>query len=257
MHDPRIGAAVRVIRHRRGWRQLDVAAAAGVSQTLVSAVERGHVDGISVGTIRNVVGALGVRMELELRWRSGAIDRLLDERHAVLVGRTVLLLRRRGWATDVEVSYAHYGERGSIDVLAWHEPSRTLLVVEVKSALMSVEATLRKLDEKARLAPAIVASRQERPACVSRLVILPATTTARRAVARHAAVLDAALPERGGTLRMWLREPSGSVRGLLFVAFSSQVIGGRACSHPPRVRRAAPRTAACGRVHRPATRERN
>jgi transcriptional regulator with XRE-family HTH domain len=95
-----------------------LAKSAGVSQSLISAVEHGHLAGVSIGTMRNVVGALGVRMELELRWRGGAIDRLLDERHAVLVGRTVLLLRRCGWATEIEVSYARYGERGSIDVLA-------------------------------------------------------------------------------------------------------------------------------------------
>jgi hypothetical protein len=98
--------------------------------------------------------------------------------------------------------------------------------VEVKSELASVEATLRKLDEKVRLAPTIVNGGQGRPASVSRLVVLPSTTVARRAIARHSAVLEAALPARGSSLRAWLAEPSGSVGGLQFVAFSSQVNGG-------------------------------
>ena len=46
--------------------------------------------------------------------------------------RAAELLQSLGWQTRSEVSYSVYGERGSIDVLAWHAPSRTLLVVEVK-----------------------------------------------------------------------------------------------------------------------------
>jgi transcriptional regulator with XRE-family HTH domain len=251
MHDPRVGAAVRAIRHRRGWRQVDLAKAAGVSQSLISAVEHGHLSGVSIGTVRDVVAALGVRMEIELKWRGGAIDRLLDERHATLVGRTVTLLRQFGWATEVEVSYAHYGERGSIDVLAWHPAERGLLVVEVKSELASVEATLRKLDEKARLAPVVFTGGRERPAHVSRLVVFPGTMTARRAVARHAAVLDAAFPARGGALRSWLRQPAGTVRGLLFVTDSSQVNG--RWGQTTRIRRKAAQPCVIGGDQGPTT----
>jgi hypothetical protein len=39
----------------------------------------------------------------------------------------------------LEASYSIYGERGSIDILAGHATTRSMLVVEVKSELMSIE----------------------------------------------------------------------------------------------------------------------
>jgi hypothetical protein len=64
------------------------------------------------------------------RWRGGEIDRLLDEGHAAIVGWLVTVLTDLGWQTRTEVSYSEFGERGSIDILAWHAESRILLVVE-------------------------------------------------------------------------------------------------------------------------------
>jgi transcriptional regulator with XRE-family HTH domain len=238
MSDQRMGVVVRALRHRRGWRQVDLARTAGLSQTLVSAVERGHLDGLSFATLRMVLAGLDARLELNVRWRGGALDRLLDERHPSLVGRVVEQLRMAGWEARVEASYAHYGERGSVDVLGFHVASRSLLVVEVKSELISVEATLRKLDEKVRLAPKIVAGwpgwQAGRPA---RLVVLPSTTAARRAVVRHRAILDVAVPLRGPDVRAWPRSPSAPIAGLLFVADSRQATGKHRLSAPQRVRR--------------------
>ncbi|HEY4190087.1 MAG TPA: hypothetical protein VGM28_06685, partial [Candidatus Limnocylindrales bacterium] len=48
-----------------------------------------------------------------------------------------------------------YGERGSIDILAWHAATRTLLIVEVKTEIASAEEMLRRHDAKVRLGPAI------------------------------------------------------------------------------------------------------
>jgi hypothetical protein len=72
-----------------------------------------------------------------------------------------------------------------------------MLVVEVKSELTSIEATLRKLDEKVRLAGVLARDPGWRAERSARLIVLPATTTARRAVVRHGAVLDVAAPLRG------------------------------------------------------------
>ena len=63
------------------------------------------------------------------------------------------LLEAEGWLTAAEVTYSGYGERGSIDLLAFHPATRTLLVVEVKTEIASVEETLRRHDAKVRLAP--------------------------------------------------------------------------------------------------------
>ncbi len=54
---------------------------------------------------------------------------------------------------------------------------RQVVVVEVKSQLVSLEETLRRLDAKARLAPLICRRRLGwGPAAASRLLVLPSET---------------------------------------------------------------------------------
>ena len=159
MDDRRVGLIVRALRRRRGWRQSDLAAASDVSQQTVSVVERGHLDTLSLRTSRRILSALDARGEFEVRWRGGSLDRTMDENHARLVGAVVESLRAHDWDTAVEVTYAVYGERGSIDVLGFHRRTGSLLVIEVKTEITSVEETLRKLDEKVRLADRIARAR--------------------------------------------------------------------------------------------------
>jgi hypothetical protein len=168
--------------------------------------------------MRAILEQLDAEVGYEVRWRVGALDRLLDERHARLVGLATQLLVGAGWEVIPELTYSTYGERGSIDLLGWSAASRHLIVVEVKTELVSVEATLRKLDEKVRLAPAVARERLGWQAeLVSRLLILPGDNTSRRRTLRHAAVLDRALPDRSGDVRAWLRQPARSIAGILFV----------------------------------------
>jgi transcriptional regulator with XRE-family HTH domain len=221
MDDRRIGLVIRGLRRRRGWRQSDLGAASHVSQTTISAVERGHLDTLSVRTFRQILAALDARGELEVRWRGGQLDRMLDEDHALLVGRVVEVLERYGWETAIEVTYAVFGDRGSIDVLGFHRPTGSLLVIEVKTQLTSVEETLRRHDEKVRLANRVAADRFGwRASTTSQLLVIAETRTARGSVQRHARVLDAALPAENVAVRRWLAAPSGRIRGRWFLPIS-------------------------------------
>ena len=107
-----------------------------------------------------------------------------------------------------------------IEEIGIYHPTQEPSVIEVKSELVSVEATLRKLDEKVRLTIDSIAETRfgERPRAVARLLVLPSSTTERRRVARHDDVLGVGLPRRGKMLRAWLRRPAGPIRGILFVA---------------------------------------
>jgi transcriptional regulator with XRE-family HTH domain len=217
--DRRVGAILRLLRRRLGLRQADVAAKAGVSQQTVSLIERTQVDRLSVRTIRAVFRAVGAEFNGDVRWRGPELDRLMDEAHATLVGRLVGVLRGLGWQTVVEATFSRYGERGSIDILAWHPSLRALLIVEVKSTLASIEELLRRLDVKVRLAPRMAVELfGARPLSVSRVVVLPDHSTARAQVHRHASVLGAALPLRGRDVARWLRAPSGAMAGILFLS---------------------------------------
>ena len=215
MDGVQIGRRVRAVRMRLGLRQLDVAERAGVSHDLVSRIERGRLDALQQRTLRDVLGALEMELAQEVRWRGGDVDRLVDEGHASLVERICALLVAAGWVVLPEVSFSVYGERGSIDVLAWHPGQRLLLVVEVKTSLQSMEELLRRHDVKVRLAPRLAGERFGWTARgVARLLVLPDDSTPRRRVARHAAMLQASYPVRGREVGAWLRNP-GATRGML------------------------------------------
>ena len=183
----------------------------------MSTLERGRIDNLSVGMLRRILRALDADLVLLVRWRGGDLDRLLDEGHASLVGRAASLLDRWGWDTRLEVSFAVYGDRGSIDILAWHGPTSTLLVVEIKREITSIEETLRRHDIKYRLGARLAAERFDwRARTVARLLVLPDTMTARRRVARHGLIFSRAYPLRSDPLRRWLRSPESGAAGLLF-----------------------------------------
>ncbi len=91
MDDLRVGAAFRAVRVRRRWRQSDVAARAGVSRAFVSLLERGHLDRVSLATLRQVARTLDIRVDLYARWRGGSLDRMLNVRHSRLAESVAVL----------------------------------------------------------------------------------------------------------------------------------------------------------------------
>jgi transcriptional regulator with XRE-family HTH domain len=243
MDDRRVGLIIRALRRRRGWRQSDLAAASNLSQPAVSLLERGHLDSLSLRRIRRILAALDARGEFDIRWRGGSLDRTLDEGHAELVGEAVAALRARSWESAIEVTYSIYGERGSIDVLGFHRPTGSLVVIEVKTELTSIEETLRRHDEKVRLAHRIA---QERfgwaAATTSRLLVLPDKAAARRKVLRHTQVLDAVLPAGNVAIRHWLDSPAQPIRGRWFLAIIRPGSTRPGLAGPDRVHRSSHRS---------------
>lgn len=224
--DRRTARAVRELRQRLGWRQVDVAGKAHVSQATVSRVERGHLEGLSIRAMRRLCAAMDADLVLLVRWRGGDLDRLMDERHAHLGAWFAKFVEQLGWSVAPEISFSIYGERGSIDLLCWHAASRSLLVIELKSELTSIEETLRRFDVKRRLAPTIARERFNwRPLNIRRLLVLPSDRTARRRVAAHAPLMSRALPNSLTEARRWLREPSGTLDAIMFVTNNTHPSG--------------------------------
>jgi hypothetical protein len=150
----------------------------------------------------------------------------------------VAMLRTRGWTTAVEVTFNHFGDRGSIDLLAVHPATCTALVVEVKTEITSAEETLRRLDVKVRLGAELARERFGLP--VTRVVPLLAvldTTSNRHRVARLAPLFYPAFPNRSADLRDWLANPGTPSGGLLFVRVARRSTRGAGMSGPHRVRR--------------------
>lgn len=204
----RLGRGIRALRLRAGFRQIDLARQSRVSDTVISRIERGYGDRVTGRTLEGVAGALGARLVVRLDWQGEALDRLLDAGHAELVAVVMGRLRAAGWEAEPEATFSIGAERGSIDVLAWHPPSASLLIVEVKSVVPDIQAMLSSLDRKVRLAPAIVAPRGWRPRMVARLLAIGDTRTSRRRVAAHRAIFDARFPERFVEVRRFVTQPA-------------------------------------------------
>ncbi len=161
--------------------------------------------------------ALGASLNVRLAWQGEALDRLLDAGHAEIVERVLAILRIPGWELATEVSFNVRGERGSIDILAFHSATGSLLVIEVKSVVPDMQAMLYGLDRKERLSGEIARERGWRVTSVSRLLVLPDDRTARRRVANHEATFRVALPGRTAAVKRWLRAPIGRLAGILFL----------------------------------------
>lgn len=211
MDDMRVGAAFRAVRVRRGWRQSDVAARARVSRALVSLVERGHLGHTTLDTLRRIAAVLDVRVDVVARWRGGELDRLLNARHSALHESVAAFFRNTpGWQIAPEVSFSIYGERGVIDVLAFHAATGSLLVIELKTAVVDVNELIGTLDRKRRLAPQIAAGRGWHARSVSSWVIVERGRTNQRRLAAHGQVLAAAFPDAGRAMHSWLARPTGT-----------------------------------------------
>jgi transcriptional regulator with XRE-family HTH domain len=242
MDDIRIGLILRALRRRRGWTQLDLGNRCRVSQQTISLIERGHGSRLASSTMRRIFAALDARWEAVVSWRGGALDRLLDDEHAGLVAAVVRYLTALGWEVAVEATYSEYGERGSVDVLGARRDVLAMAVVEVKSDLTVMDATVRKTDEKERIVRRTLG--HERfgftPRRVGRLLVLPSSESARRRVRGAATILEAAFPARGADVRRWLRNPRGDLAGILFISDTNRSSGTRAGGGGKRVRRRRP-----------------
>jgi len=256
MDDQRIGAALRAIRIRKGWRQSDVALRARVSTSLVGAVERGGAAVLTLGRLRRIASALGARLDTLIRWEGADLARLLDARHASMQDATAMLFASLdGWRFEPEVSFSIYGERGIIDILAWHPGRRMLLVVELKTEIVEIGLLLGKMDQRRRLAANIARERGWDPVAVSTWVLIADSRTNRRALASHRAALRSKFPIDGRTIRRWLRHPVSRVDALSFLPYRNQKDVGRGIRPIRRVVSARPRTMVAGRTacQRPIT----
>jgi hypothetical protein len=135
-----------------------------------------------------------------------------------MVEAITVYLEPFGWTVIPEHSFSHYGERGSIDILAWHGSTGTLLVIEVKSRLYDLQDTLSTLDRKRRLTPTLARRTFDwQPRFTGVLLVMPNTRAHRRTVTRHEATFRAALPSRQVAVRRWLEQPQEDLRGVWFL----------------------------------------
>ena len=194
-------------------------------------------------TLERILAELEAELELVVRWRGGELDKVLDAGHATLEGALASALSGGGWLIELEVTYSIGGDRGSVDLLAFHPATGALLVAEIKTDVTSADTTLRRHDEKVRVAERLARERFGWDAAgVSRLLVLPAASTPRRRVRSLASVLDHVYPDRGTDVRRWLRRPAGRMAGIAFVSVTTPVGDRRDLGSRRRVARPRHRT---------------
>jgi transcriptional regulator with XRE-family HTH domain len=228
----RLGRLARMLRVRQRLTQVALATRAGVGRRAVSLLETGRAHALRLREVEAIVVALGGRLDMRLLWNGPELDRMLDEAHAALGASVKRRLERWGWLVRVEVSYSHFGERGRIDLLAFHPARRVLLVIELKSELVDVQSLLGSLDVKARLAPAIVDRFGWSPRAVVPAIVFLEHSATRKRLARIDTLFDR-FDVRGKAALSWLRRPTDAMpQGLLWFGRAKQ----RPRSHGPRVR---------------------
>lgn len=236
MQDAQVGSVIRALRHRLAWTQAELGRRAKVSRSVISRAEAGTIDRIAVHLVRRIVEALGARMTIGVQWRGAQLDQLLDAGHAALADLWQRRLERCGWIVRAEVSFNIYGDRGRIDLLAYHPVFRVLLVIEIKTRIADIQALLGPLDVKERLAGQVARRFGWQPLRVVPMLVVEDTATCRRRVAAHAA-LFARFAVRGRDAVVWAREPERQVAGLLaFTSPSSARSEGRRRAGRQRVR---------------------
>jgi transcriptional regulator with XRE-family HTH domain len=213
----RLGTVCRALRIRRGWRQEDLAKRAGATRSDVSRIECGRALELRGEVVVQVAIALGGRVGYSVTWQGGELDRLLNARHSALHETVARFFRSLGgWELAPEVSYSVRGERGIIDILAWHATTRTLLVIELKTEVVDVNELMGKVDQKQRLAAVVVRDRGWIPARVAAWVIVGDSAMNRRRVQSHATTLRAAFPADGRSISGWLQRPDSPMKCLSF-----------------------------------------
>jgi len=232
------GRALRALRIRSRLTQQQLADRVAMSRGSVARIEQGRASAVTVATLERVAASLGARVFVRLSWQGEGLDRLLDRRHAGTVEAVVEFLRARGWDVATEVSFNEWGERGSVDVLAFDRASQALVVIEVKTAIGDAQQLLAVLDRKVRLAPKIARQRGWRPACVSALLVVVESRTNRLHVSRLASTFMTSFPDRNVVVKRWIGDPDPSrpLRGLWFLHTGREAVAtqrvrkGRSCA---------------------------
>lgn len=240
MDDLGVGRLFRELRIRLGWTQQDVAEKAGISRAAYSEMEHGRIGKVPLGKLRSVGAVLEVRLRLEPSWRGAAADIVVSSRHAAMAERVSHILLAAGWELRPEVTFNWYGERGIVDIVAWHAATRTLLLIEIKTELADVNDLLAVQDRRRRLAAQIAAPFGWQPATVAQWVVIADSRTNQRRVKAHRALLRASFPADGRAIAGFLDRPGRGLSALSFLPDSSGSSARHRSAPRLRVRRRRP-----------------
>ncbi|MBA2380473.1 MAG: helix-turn-helix domain-containing protein [Chloroflexi bacterium] len=192
-----LGVTIKQMRLRIGWTQRELARRADVSQALVSAIENGRLPTLTFATAARLIEVMGGRLIIDATQPFLADrERQRDAGHARCETYAARRLEVDGWLVETEVEVAGDRSRGWIDLLAFHPPTRTLLVVEIKTELHDLGAIERSLGWYQRESWSAARRLGWRPARVVGCLLILATEANDRRIRENSGSLRRSYPLR-------------------------------------------------------------
>jgi transcriptional regulator with XRE-family HTH domain len=197
----RLGARFRDARLRRQWTQERWGKEAGVSRMLVSRVERGLGDRVTVAGLQRMAVAVGIRLSIELA--RDPIEDTADAGH-LAVQELMLRIFRRGGRTGLAELPTRPAERWrSADVVAIDDKRRSITVAECWNTFGDLGAAVRTSNRKVADAKALAVARWGTDHAPVGLVWIVRDTARNRAlVRRYPEFFRSRFP---GSSREWLQ----------------------------------------------------
>jgi len=217
----RLGGIVHELRLAIGWSQRELAPRAGVSQSLVSAIENGRLRTLTFATASRLLEAMGARLIVDAA-RPFLGDRQLQREpaHARCSTYVASRLERSGWQVATEVEVGGDRSRGWIDLLVWNPTTGDTLVIEIKTELRDLGSVQRSLGWYEREALGAARRLGWRPRRVASWLLLLATDANDAAMGDNRRSLDQAFPVRARAMQATMdgsTEPMTRARGLAMI----------------------------------------
>jgi transcriptional regulator with XRE-family HTH domain len=179
----------------------------GVSVRYMAMIERGEANP-SLSLVEEIAHALGLDLQLSIRppiFPAGS--RVVDSVHARCSAYVDRRLRGLGWTTAREVEIVHGRSHGWIDLLAFDQRTRTLLIIEIKTRIGDLGGLERQIGWYERMAWQPARRLGWRPTRVISIVLALATDEVERVVRSHRELLALAFPMRAPQLADLLARP--------------------------------------------------
>jgi transcriptional regulator with XRE-family HTH domain len=184
----RLGIGAKGARLSAALRQTDVSRQAGISQSFLSRIERGHGQQASLETWASVAAATGHQLAAFIERVPGTtLPR--DYEHLKRQQLVITTARSGGWTATVEQAIDADWERPrSIDVVLTRGSRGEVAVVEIWNLVDDVGAAFRGLDAK------VARIRRERGATTSALMVIRGTRRNRTLVREFRSLFRAQFP---------------------------------------------------------------
>jgi len=208
-----VGTIIRDGREVRGLTKSALAERVGISRQMVGSVERGDANP-SLETIARLLDGTGVDIDLVVR---GSVRigprRQGDAAHARCSPHVQRRFVSEGWLTAREVRIEQGRYVGWIDVLAFHPPTGTLLIIEIKTEIHDFGDIERSMDWYARGAWDAARRLGWRPKRVGSWLLVLATGAAEERIMANRQAIESAFPLRADAMMTFVADPASGVVG--------------------------------------------